>query len=576
MAGETKTIGDLITVIRNEGDDQEYHSEMIADSIDRLTDVIQTFGRFMTVQAFVLDRFVKDSDNHIKELIEDMRRAREEDSVRGGRPEPGLSDEPGSKGGSITAPKEASSIFSKLFGGLGSLAGAIFGPAIKSLTSVFTTIASPMLGLGRLFIRGGPVGAVIFGLYEIFKDIGENPIFTDTMNSIRTIFNDRIIPTFNSVVESISSLIGPGTMVADWFNNFRIQIQDFVLETLGNLTNTVAGVLEGIDQLLKGEWTGGISTIAKSLFSGVMSLFDSALSNILEMFGVDFGEDSSLFGYIGASITNLYDAVLQGWDTITAFVTDTWNSFSTMFMGMFDSVIASVTGAIQTTIDAFVDGGILSGIMTGITEAFSLMVTKPLDLVKDLAAWVAEQFGFDKAAEWLQSFSLDEAFRSFADFLTGIPQMLIDYAQEMWIDIWSKFKKGLVNLGAWISSIPDRIYLNAIEYLNNTSGVGYLIDDEAVVTAQRAVEAREAGTAEKLKQIDVEADTQRRALAQSQAERVTQQAVEASAASRTTAAPVVAPLSVHNGGNITNAPTTYNTVVNPSTSLDTPSYLLGK
>lgn len=39
--------------------------------------------------------------------------------------------------------------------------------------------------------------------------------------------------------------------------------------------------------------------------------------------------------------------------------------------------------------------------------------------------------------------------------------------------------------------------------------------------------------------------------------------------------PVYAPTSVNTGGNVTNAPTTYNTVINPHTGLDSPPYLLG-
>jgi hypothetical protein len=132
----------------------------------------------------------------------------------------------------------------------------------------------------------------------------------------------------------------------------------------------------------------------------------------------------------------------------------------------------------------------------------------------------------------------------------------------------------LVSLGAWIASIPDRIYLNALDYLNNTSGVGYLIDDEAVAEAQRAVQERDAGTTETLRQIELDAENQRRSLAERQAARVTENAVAATAG-RAVAAPVYAPTSVNTGGNVTNAPTTYNTVINPHTGLDSPPYLLG-
>lgn len=578
MAGEAKSIGDLIVTIRSEGDEEKIRSDDMIGSVDNLTEVVKSFGHFIMVQSVVLDRFVKQSDNHIKELIEDIRRANEENRVRSEeRSQSGDASDPTPQLGSDDV-KKKSSIFSGilggLFGGLGKLASGIFSPIINTLTSVFSIIGTPLSAIGRMFMRAGPVGAVIFGMYEIFKDITENPVFAETMESIRTVFNDRIVPTFNRIVESISSLVGPGTMLGDWFNGFRIQIQDFVLQTLGNLTNTVAGVLEGIGLLLNGEWSAGISSIVSSIFSGIYNLFDSAMTNILEMFGVNFGEGGSLFQFIGESIASLANSIMQTWDTIKTLILDAWNGFVSVLMNTIRGLFSTLAESVNNVFTAFQEGGVLSGVMTAMLEYFSLMVTKPLDLIKDLAAWVAEQFGFEKAAEWLSSFSLDETFRSFGDWIASIPQKLIDFAEEMWIDLWAKFKKGLVSLGAWIASIPDRIYLNAIDYLNNTSGVGYLIDDDAVAEAQRAVRERESGTTETLRQIELDAENQRRSLAERQAARVAENAVAATAGG-SAVAPVYAPTSVNTGGNVTNAPTTYNTVINPHTGLDSPPYLLG-
>lgn len=580
MAGEAKTIGDLIVTIRSEGDEDETRSEALLEGIDKLTEVVRLFGHFMMIQSVTLDRFIKQSDNHIKEILEDMRRASEQDRIRndssntGGSPDAGGDVAPDTSGA-----QKKSSIFSSilggLFGGLGKLASTIFSPIISTLSSVFSIIGTPLASIGRLFMRAGPVGAVLFAMYEIFKDIGENPIFTETLESIKTTFNDRIIPTFNRIVETIASLVGPGTMIGDWFNNFRIQIQDFVLETLGTLTNTVAGVLEGIGLLLNGEWSAGISSIVGSIFWGIYDLLDSALTNILQVFGVDFGAEGSLFQSISTSISDLGASLAQAWDGLKTLIVDGWNSFINTFMGIVNGLFTTVTESVNNVFAAFEEGGILSGITTAMMEYFSLMVTKPLDLIKDLAAWVAEQFGFEKAAEWLSSFSLDEAFRSFGNWLASIPEKLIDFAEEMWIDLWAKFKKGLVTLGAWIASIPDRIYLNAIDYLNNTSGVGYLIDDDAVAEARRAVEERESGTADTIRQIELDAENQRRALAERQTARVTDNAA-AAAATVNTAPPVVAPVNVNNGGNNNSSSTSYTTIVNPHTGLDTPSYLMGR
>ena len=566
MAGETKTIGDLIVTIRNNGDNQDYYSESIIESIDRLTDVVKTFGRFMMVQSVILDRFVKQSDNLLSELIEDLKRANAENSVRRGSD--GEDDGRAEPNGEPTGDdkKGATSLLSLLsIGGvtaalIGSALGLVAGQlkAIKAFSPKFIDNAIDMM-------KSKTVGVVVKVTDTVIDAInGLTDVFKVGISGIKSVFKLKFFAPFLEAGEVLKDLFGISTKTLSVFSFIKTYLGAF-----GSTVSKVAGIV--------GKLFAPISIIITA-FETIKGALDGYTEG-----GILGGLEGAITGFVNSLILAPLDLIKNitswvmgqlGFENAAA-VLDSFSFqdiFTNLVESIFDTLVQTVTGVVAS----FQEDGFMGGMNALLTEYFSLMVTKPLDLVKDLAAWVAEQFGFDKAAEWLQSFSLDEAFRSFADFLTGIPQMLIDYAQEMWIDIWSKFKKGLVNLGAWISSIPDRIYLNAIEYLNNTSGVGYLIDDEAVVTAQRAVEAREAGTAEKLKQIDVEADTQRRALAQSQAERVTQQAVEASAASRTTAAPVVAPLSVHNGGNITNAPTTYNTVVNPSTSLDTPSYLLGK
>ena len=60
--------------------------------------------------------------------------------------------------------------------------------------------------------------------------------------------------------------------------------------------------------------------------------------------------------------------------------------------------------------------GILEGILGGFTEVISGFLTRPLDLLKDLVGWTARKLGFPELEKVLDSFSIDELFRSAVKF----------------------------------------------------------------------------------------------------------------------------------------------------------------
>jgi len=55
--------------------------------------------------------------------------------------------------------------------------------------------------------------------------------------------------------------------------------------------------------------------------------------------------------------------------------------------------------------------GILEGLYGGITEVISGIITRPLDLLKDFAGWLATKLGFPQVEEVLDKFSFDDMFR---------------------------------------------------------------------------------------------------------------------------------------------------------------------
>ena len=112
--------------------------------------------------------------------------------------------------------KKGSRILGAARGGIKGLAAMTGIPALASgLSMAISPIASglgfllkPIGLIAKLVMKGGPIALVIGGLYALFNDISENENFKTTIDKIKTLWNDKIVPAFNSIKETITSLAG--------------------------------------------------------------------------------------------------------------------------------------------------------------------------------------------------------------------------------------------------------------------------------------------------------------------------------------------------------------------------------
>ena len=241
-------------------------------------------------------------------------------------------------GRGLPATKTDSSGTSKT-GKKGGLLGRMFGPlfSLFSLTGPFAGILAPITRLAALFatgLRAVPLLGAIFLIYDIFKDIGENENFKATMESIKTTWNEKILPVFDKIKQTLTD-IGDNKNFSETFDkikqffvDFKTNVQDVALGTLDIFVTTIGDVLTGIDQLLNGEFKEGFSTIGKALFDGVVNLADLLFTNILETFGVDFGPDGTLFGFIGRKIEELTMGIQLKWLQFKNYVSGAWSDFT--------------------------------------------------------------------------------------------------------------------------------------------------------------------------------------------------------------------------------------------------------
>jgi len=85
------------------------------------------------------------------------------------------------------------------------------------------------------------------------------------------------------------------------------------------------------------------------------------------------------------------------------------------FLGPIGLIITAIIGtfaAIEGFIKGYEEGGIIGGLEGAVKGFFGAIISAPLDLIRQAAAWIAIQLGFSKAGAFLKSFSFAEIFNT--------------------------------------------------------------------------------------------------------------------------------------------------------------------
>jgi hypothetical protein len=217
----------------------------------------------------------------------------------------------------------------------GSIFGGLFAGVFKSLSGPLGFILKPLRLLARLLIRGGPIGIAIGLLYTVFKDIGDNPKFQESLEKIKETWQ-LVKSTFTDLKDYFVELSAdPGIrsaveMIKNWFIRLKDNIQDFVIDSLFGISDVITGTIGTIKGLLTGDFSGAWESL-KTAVMGLVNILDSAVTNILEAFGVDFGENGTFIGAVGGL-----------WDRLTVKLLGMWNDATTWISNSYDTVISSV------------------------------------------------------------------------------------------------------------------------------------------------------------------------------------------------------------------------------------------
>ena len=375
--------------------------------------------------------------------------------------------------------------------------GRGLGMLLAPITSGIGFILKPLKFLSKLLIRGGPIGLLITGMYLFFKDIADNPTFNKVIESLKTTWNDSIVPTFKSIKESVDAILSNEGVkdafesIKNWFVNFKTQIQDWVLVNLEIITTTIAGVLDGIDDLLKGDWKEGVMKIGTSLFNGIKNFFDNAMTNILELFGIDFGEGGSFLTSAGKIIDSLLINMITKWREFQQGIKDTWAAMVNFFVGEDGYVMTTINNIKESISNAW--DTFTTGVKNTWTNMTTSVKTKVAELLEPLTVTLPNKIGEIKDGlidTWNNIKSkIMEALTNVALWFMFKPKELGLLLEEKWIETKGRFTEKIASFLASISKIPAQLKLATLESLNSNPITGALITDNMITRAKADVAA---------------------------------------------------------------------------------------
>jgi hypothetical protein len=212
-----------------------------------------------------------------------------------------------------------------------------------------------------------------------------------------------------------------------------------------------------------------------SRFSGVITAIRTSLDTLIEPFRVALTTIQELAGPSGppGRIAGIFSSI-SGWFKELASML---GRIATV-VGRIFAPIAIIMTAFETirgALDGYAEGGLFGALRGGIDGFFTSLFTVPLDLVKNLVAWIADKFGFDETAEVLREFSFTDLFRQMtASIFAGV-----ESAFNAIVELFTFTEEDMSLLGA-LGKLTDIVYAPVNMAIDFVRGLfGFEETDEA-------------------------------------------------------------------------------------------------
>lgn len=247
----------------------------------------------------------------------------------------------------------------------------------------------------------------------------------------RNIFN-RMAVKLDNVAEGIANMEskaagGLGMIAALGGIALALFDPQTLFDILARAMKFVSEVIKTVEDIFSGE---------QSVFGGIASLFENFGTEMAVVGGflaLKFGLISKTFKAVSSTFRAV-PKIVAGISKAFSSIPKIFSSVSGAAKGLFGvvgklalpiTIITGIIGGIINSFDKFKEGDILGGFYAFVEGAFDTIVSAPLNLIKDLTAWVLSKFGFDESADYLNSF--DFSFQGIVDFISDSIGAIFDW-----------------------------------------------------------------------------------------------------------------------------------------------------
>jgi len=393
---------------------------------------------------------------------------------------------------------------------------------IDNLAEGVANIKAEDVGMG-LLAPIGLIGAVITSFVGAF--VAEVKRQINGIKAIILTFDKLFEPIKNIIRNTAKTFAGPDTLIGRFFT------------FIGDKFKAIKGFFTtGLTNLQGSKFINTASTMLDDFIKGVKSLFQPI---------------SRVFGAIGNSVTSVSAMAAEGGviGKILGFAKGFGSVLGKLFlpvtivMSAFDLITGFIDGFKESEGDSIVTK-FIDGVGGGLSKLIGNLIGIPLDLLKSGVSWIMGAMGFDKAEEFLDSFSFADLIMDLVKAPFNMISKAIDYIvglftgeNDLFADIGSMFGSiadGATSLlksilrgilpnpagesegvfgfikKAVSSVIPDGVY--------EFAGIDPKTGEEIPVTAPEQLEEATGGGSSKYDRIKSRMDRKRERLARNQAE----------------------------------------------------------
>lgn len=268
-----------------------------------------------------------------------------------------------------------------------------------------------------------------------------------------------VIGQFNTIrvffPKTVDKILKP---ITDFVDNFRARMTALSTSVTTKLTQVGAGITTAIT-FVEGVFSSAaarinsLGVIGKTFTKTVSYIYDT-MKRIVKVF-TDVGKMIGGAVKTAFSLAGAASSIMTPLKNFLNAIKSVAGAVGKLFVPL--GVVLTLFDTVKGIIDGYTQGGILGALQGGITGFFNSLIFGPLDLVKNLASWVLEKFGFENASKFLDGFSFTEIFTDIVNGLFGFVKTAWNWLSEKFGNLgeslsqkWEQLKIGFASIGDWM------------------------------------------------------------------------------------------------------------------------------